>query len=622
MPATLGPRARTAAEYFLYMCRAGFVHNIRDALFATQGGAFIITADDVAAAVQQVARAGDVHVLNFLLHLDDARAIPISKRVALAREALLHGRQGVAIRLVHDFPPGAALSTSRLWYLYMDACVWGRTDFLVHCTSLRPLTFADDTNVVSCALEAARGQHVTTTRVWMPHLLEMWHSSRPERRVRARRAVSDLYREACLAGLPGILALLPQAHANICMEAGGMDEGLALACERGHLSTAKYLLEHPHWSVSTHHVGGDDGTTLAEPRLDPLTFERRDDSALPPDEQMQDERPVREYAFVMACQNGHLPVVESLLSVPNVQQRPRIHEVGVDALVRSSSEGRNGVVRTLLALDGDFFIRADARQGAALDHACAEGHLEVVRALCEARDADGNRRVDVNGREGAPLQWAARNGHLPVVQYLLVLDDGAAAHADGANYGALQVACIEGHLHIAEALLGHFLRAAHERPSVQPYLPALYDACARGHGAIVRLMLTRLNPDPHGAAAIIQHCLEAACEQNAVDIVVMFMSLVYANTQGVALAVFRGLVAATRSGNVTAVDTLLPIAEQLQAGPYRTSMPAVLEILAQHDDVDSIIDIPNPVTTTPNHRISGTPNPMRSTPEDNDAYDP
>jgi ankyrin repeat protein len=154
-------------------------------------------------------------------------------------------------------------------------------------------------------------------------------------------------------------------------------------------------------------------------------------------------------ALILACQNGHLPVVRLLLS-----RGANIHQAAND----------------------DGFT--------ALIIACQNGHLPVVQLLL-TRGAD----IHQAAKQGqTALMMACENGHLPVVQ--LLLSRGADIH-QAANGGitSLAAACGQGRVSVVRLLLdtpGVNINVQSKR-GITP----LYNASGNGHTEVVDLLIRR-----------------------------------------------------------------------------------------------------------------------------------
>ena len=145
-------------------------------------------------------------------------------------------------------------------------------------------------------------------------------------------------------------------------------------------------------------------------------------------------------------------------------------------LFDAAKDGNVGeVLRTLLA-GADPSSEFGGFQRTALHVACADGHLDVVRALLLVK-ADASAR-DKNGE--TPLHYASSHGHVDIVQTLLQV--GADLEGkDKRNDTALMMACLNGNAKIIRILLekGADVWAIDQNGST-----ALHDACCPSYETI------------------------------------------------------------------------------------------------------------------------------------------
>lgn len=196
--------------------------------------------------------------------------------------------------------------------------------------------------------------------------------------------------------------------------------------------------------------------------------------------------------LLTACQNGHLPVVEYLLSLPEID--PGVCDVVEHATVfHKAVQAENlPLVRFLLThpritcqnqqdVDGrsPFWV------------ACMQKNLQIIRLLA----ADPRIRPNIPNTNGATgLYLACQTGTMPVVELLVGLPevDVNQGRNDGAN--PLYIACQNGHVNVVSLLL--------RQPAIRPNTrvaegaTAFFIACQKGHLDVISVFLAdpRISP--------------------------------------------------------------------------------------------------------------------------------
>jgi ankyrin repeat protein len=136
--------------------------------------------------------------------------------------------------------------------------------------------------------------------------------------------------------------------------------------------------------------------------------------------------------LISASENGHLQVVEYLLSIgANIHARD-------DYAVRwASRNGHLKVVEYLVSVGADIHSDNDCTTR----WASHNGHLEVVQYLVSVG-------ANIHAIDDCAVRWASSNGHFEVVEYLVSV--GADIHAD--NDYAIRWARAHKHLEIVKYL--------------------------------------------------------------------------------------------------------------------------------------------------------------------------
>ena len=165
-------------------------------------------------------------------------------------------------------------------------------------------------------------------------------------------------------------------------------------------------------------------------------------------------------------------------------QSAPLFELIKDALINASGRGDLARVKALLTARATERTKTDTAAMAsswtsALSCAAEEGHLEVVRALLDAK-------VELNaGGVNSALIPASGNGHLEVVQALLAAKADVNAKADDGPT-ALMVASQNGHLEVVQALLG--AKADVNVKAGPAGVTALMLASQQGHQEVSKLL--------------------------------------------------------------------------------------------------------------------------------------
>ncbi|KAJ3290072.1 hypothetical protein HDU79_003577 [Rhizoclosmatium sp. JEL0117] len=184
----------------------------------------------------------------------------------------------------------------------------------------------------------------------------------------------------------------------------------------------------------------------------------------------QDNRPIR-----WASRNGHLEVVELLLTIPSVDPSA-VHNSAIGV---AAQFGHLEIVELLLR---DPRVDPADDENYAARFSAEIGHPRVLARLLQ------DSRVDASAKDNIGLQLAAQNGHLEVVKLLLRVPEVDPSVDD--NF-PIRMACQKGYLEIVRVLL--------EDNRVDPTARenhAIGLASEHGFLEIVRLLLSdsRVNP--------------------------------------------------------------------------------------------------------------------------------
>ena len=185
-------------------------------------------------------------------------------------------------------------------------------------------------------------------------------------------------------------------------------------------------------------------------------------------------------ALIFASANGDLTAVRSLLQAgADVHAR---HPPGqATALLAAAVYGHTAVARELLRAGARVEDKTIHGQ-TALYKASLGGHVDVVRVLLAA-GASAHTRDET---QRTPLYAAASKGHAAVVRVLVHEGGARVDDTDVSGFRALQIACLEGHVEAARALVA--ARAdVHARTKQQ--LTPLHSVAMAGQVAVIRLLV-------------------------------------------------------------------------------------------------------------------------------------
>jgi len=157
----------------------------------------------------------------------------------------------------------------------------------------------------------------------------------------------------------------------------------------------------------------------------------------------------------LACNNGHLHIVNRLLDMPAVAANTTAYNNY--ALHLAAENGHLHIVNRLLEMPAVIANAIEMKiivynaidcNNSALRLAAKNGHLHIVNRLLEIPAVATN----TTATNDSSLRWAAQNGHLDVVNRLLKIP-GVSANATAVNNLALTMASENGDLNIVNRLL-------------------------------------------------------------------------------------------------------------------------------------------------------------------------
>jgi len=124
-------------------------------------------------------------------------------------------------------------------------------------------------------------------------------------------------------------------------------------------------------------------------------------------------------AISIACELGHLEILDVLLSLPNIESKVENFQYELDRGLLLAAKGGNIDVLRYLTTSPKLNKHADVKysNGKALGLACSNGHLEVVKYVLTSPEL--KEHISIHVRKGFYLLEACWNNHFEVVKYLL-----------------------------------------------------------------------------------------------------------------------------------------------------------------------------------------------------------
>lgn len=205
----------------------------------------------------------------------------------------------------------------------------------------------------------------------------------------------------------------------------------------------------------------------------------------------------RSHVLYLACQAGHLPMVEYLLQLPGIDPYTD------NPIVSACENGHTDVVRRML---NDSRVDPSCQESLAIQVAAQEGHAQIVRMLM------ADSRVDTTRNNSNPMKCACANGYLEVVK--LLLTDPKVDPSTDDNY-PFKIATQGGFVDIVKLLL---VDSRIDPCNDDDY--AFRTATEGSYKEIVELMLLdpRINP-----AADDNFAIKVACDRGSMEIFLMLL---------------------------------------------------------------------------------------------------
>ncbi|OQS00555.1 ankyrin repeat domain-containing protein 50 [Achlya hypogyna] len=231
---------------------------------------------------------------------------------------------------------------------------------------------------------------------------------------------------------------LSQASGTACM----------FACKNGHLAMVELLIAHPDFEFNLQDevwTGWHCLLFAANNGHAPIV-----DLLLAHDVDVNLPNANGETAFMHACQNGHVQVVQSLLAVPSLDVNRKDND-GWTGLMAACSFGCTAIVEELLARAAAIDLNHVNHSGfTGLMLACQNGHFDVVVLLLAQEGIDVNATSTVVGVSA--LMLCCEKGNLDLVRAFLDVASRVLLDVNGKNHEGMTAAdFLARNLHCADS---------------------------------------------------------------------------------------------------------------------------------------------------------------------------
>ena len=182
----------------------------------------------------------------------------------------------------------------------------------------------------------------------------------------------------------------------------------------------------------------------------------------------------------IACEKGHLPVVEYLISkVADVNAKDDYQNI----LQYACDYGHIPIVEFLIAKGADVHAK-DRNGNSAIHYASKKGLLPIVQNLIEKQNVDINIKGSSNW---TPLHYACDNYHIPVIEYLTSKGADINARETSHSWTPLLIASYRNKPEIIKLLVS---KGAYINVGDKGGLTPLHYAAINSNVDIIRLLLS------------------------------------------------------------------------------------------------------------------------------------
>ncbi|XP_067661816.1 serine/threonine-protein phosphatase 6 regulatory ankyrin repeat subunit B-like [Haliotis asinina] len=149
----------------------------------------------------------------------------------------------------------------------------------------------------------------------------------------------------------------------------------------------------------------------------------------------------------IACQSGHIDVVQYLLSLNSLDINSRGRKKRTPVML-AADHGHKEVIELLINHRADLSISGKGGDNI-LHIACQSGHIDVVQYLLSLNSIDINSR---GWKKRTPVMSAAKGGHKEVIELLINHRADLSISGKGGD-NILHIACQSGHIDVVQYLL-------------------------------------------------------------------------------------------------------------------------------------------------------------------------
>lgn len=344
---------------------------------------------------------------------------------------------------------------------YLDACLGGDTDTIIHMIKTEDLNFRNKNFLIQCLKHASKGHNIDICKIILGHrnilekfdyvelyiivsdacrngdlnIFKFYLSQTACCKINSVSSV-NFFREACKSGNIELVKYILDSSKNLLKslcDRGG--DFLHSACISGNVEIVNFIITHAkcNWNWGLYEACGANGDHIEIVELmikkGAISFDG---------------------CFEGACLAGNKKIIDLLI------ERKVTRNEWDEGMCHASRGGCMDVVVYMV-------LKGATNWNGGMMHACDGGHLDIVKFMILQGANDWN----------TSLFWASRKGHLEIVKFMLL--QGATNFDD-----CLNCACLCGDI--------DFVKTVVEKGATN-WDEGLIQACKGGHVILVKLML-------------------------------------------------------------------------------------------------------------------------------------